>query len=562
MRKGWFLSVLIVLVAMWLCLPLYRSTTSVKAEGQETAVGATEAMLDYALNLRAASGLAVYGGSGVTASGSEFRGAVASDGNMAGVASNVLSKTDTAAVRRDLTDTLGIVGQLPCTQVGGELSEQIFTPGIYCIGSARLAGRMTVDAGGKDNARFVFRVSGDLWAEDAARIAIEGGAKATNVYIFLEGSASIGANANIGANVIARGAVGVGRGSTVSGKVISIEKTVTSESNVIAAGTGYIEICKSIYTVRNPFVGDIAPGTIFDFTVSGIDGTVKVPAGACSPPIQVAAGSVTVTEQPQADIAVASITAAPAGRLTSFDLALRKAVITVPDGDIADETVVTFTNQPTRTGTIEICKDALDIDVSGFFRFTVQGAPGHTFVVPVGFCSGPITLTIPQTGGPFTANVTELAEPNFRLENVTTFPITALNGTFTANAGFDANGVALADNTNGGFANISLNTAGGAANQTTVRFYNRSLPGRIKVCKITAQPAAIPVGTLFTFELSGLAPTSPTQTMPGTAVTTNVNVPAGPASQGGFCTFAPGTWIVGQPVTIKEIGLAPGQMLP
>ncbi|MEP6944915.1 MAG: carboxypeptidase regulatory-like domain-containing protein, partial [Acidobacteriota bacterium] len=67
----------------------------------------------------------------------------------------------------------------------------------------------------------------------------------------------------------------------------------------------------------------------------------------------------------------------------------------------------------------------------------------------------------------------------------------------------------------------------------------------------------IPVGTLFTFTVAGLHPTSATQTTPGIAGTETMTVTAGPVSQNGFCAFAPGTWIVGTPVIVTETAVAP-----
>ncbi len=75
--------------------------------------------------------------------------------------------------------------------------------------------------------------------------------------------------------------------------------------------------------------------------------------------------------------------------------------------------------------------------------------------------------------------------------------------------------------------------------------------GRIKVCKITADPVNLPIGTAFTFTISGLA-----GPLPGTGTTVQFDVLAGPASQGGFCAFAPGTWIVGEPLFIGENGIS------
>ncbi len=503
------IAVAVMIALGWSFAPSF--TTSVSAANQETAGGATTEMLNYALNFRSASNLAVFGGNSVSDNGSEIRGVVGSTGDVTGVSANAMDSGDQAAARRDLSDVFAIVDQLPCTQVSGDLSGQTFAPGVYCVGSATLAGRMTVDAGGDENARFVFRVDGTFRAEDAAGVIGQNGARATNVYIFARQSAAIGANATIAGSVISREDVTVGNGSTVSGKVIGVNGDVVTNANIVAAGTGYVEICKQLAQYDR-----IPVGTIFNFNITGVAATIQVPAGAwgspnCSPPIQVAAGQVTVTEQARANTAVVDIAVRPASRTISKSNELQQVSLNVPAGDVADETVVTYTNQTTRTGTIEICKFGLDLDVSGFFNFTVYGAPGQVFSVPVGYCSGPITLTLLQNNaGPspsptqaFTTVVTELAQPTYRCESVTTFPANALL-TFVLDIGFYGDGSpVLPNNNNGCAAAVSLNVAGGAANQTTVRFFNRSLPGRIKVCKITADPTNIPVGTAFSYTISG-----------------------------------------------------------
>ena len=113
----------------------------------------------------------------------------------------------------------------------------------------------------------------------------------------------------------------------------------------------------------------------------------------------VAAGPVTVTELSRENTAVVAIDSTPADRRVSYSLGLRQTVVSVPEGDASNQTIVTFTNQTTRTGVIEICKYGLDNDVKGFFQYTVQGTPGETFAVPVGFCSGIVTTTVPQEPG-------------------------------------------------------------------------------------------------------------------------------------------------------------------
>jgi hypothetical protein len=523
--------------------------------------GATPEMLAYALNFKAASDYAVFGGRSVRNRGeSVFRGNVGSPGNVSGIANfpEERNAERLGQAKQDMKDALRVISQLPCAGIDSPaLGGKTFEPGVYCLSSADLAGEMSLNGNNDPNARFIFRVAGDFVSRTNSNMLLVGGAQAMNVYIVADGDITLERNSRINANIISDDTIKIGTGSTVYGKTIGANGDVEVETSTLGNGTGTIEICKAL-TPGDP----IPAGTIFTFTVSGVATPVQVPAGACSSPFDIAAGgNVTITENVRANTAVVGITANPANRLVSTNLGLRQAVVNVPEGNVEDQTVVTFTNQTTRTGTIEICKRALDPDVTGIFQYTVQGAPGQTFAVPTGFCSGPITTTILQAPNTtFTANVTELARPNFRLENVTTFPANRLNA-FVPNQGFDANGNPIT-NTNGGYANITLISGGGVSQQTTVNFFNRSLPGVIKVCKITADETLIPVGTLFRFTVSGLAPTSPTQTLPGVGVTRTVDVPAGPVAQNGFCQFVEGTFVVGQPVLVTEVGLAPGQTLP
>jgi uncharacterized repeat protein (TIGR01451 family) len=332
----------------------------------------------------------------------------------------------------------------------------------------------------------------------------------------------------------------------------------TNKSTLV--NTGIIEICKQLAA------GDpLAVGTPFTFNVTGavVPGPITINAGAfgsptCSAPIEVTAGNQTITEVAVANTAVAAIVVNPASRLVTSSLTARSVTVAVARGDVTNQTVITYTNQTTRTGVIEICKDAADTDVTGSFNFTVEGAPGQIFSVPVGFCSNPITVTVPQVGPAlFTARVTELARPNYRLVGVTTLPAGALNGPFIPDAGFDANGAPLANNTNGGYATVNL-AVGGASTMKVVRFTNQSLPGQIKVCKITADPN-IPLNTTFNFTVTGTGPSSATDLTP-VPVSTTVQVNAG--TGGGFCQFVPGTFIVGTNVMVTETAvltpLAPG----
>ena len=136
--------------------------------------------------------------------------------------------------------------------------------------------------------------------------------------------------------------------------------------------TGYLEVCK-----------DAAPGTSFPagtsftFTISGVPGTRTVPVGACSGPIQVPAGSVTITEAAKVGASLVDIVSLPPGRLVSKNIPGLTGTFTIVSGDISTETVARFINTPA-TGQLKICK----IGSPGI-------APGTIFMIRAGNVTTP-----------------------------------------------------------------------------------------------------------------------------------------------------------------------------
>jgi len=106
-----------------------------------------------------------------------------------------------------------------------------------------------------------------------------------------------------------------------------------------SAQAGYIEICKEstpagAISGLSSFTIDVTPGT-----------TYAVPVGACLEAFQLPDGQVTITEVPQADEALFSVSTFPQNRLISFDPITGSAAVLIWGGsDRAQEVVVTFTN--------------------------------------------------------------------------------------------------------------------------------------------------------------------------------------------------------------------------
>ncbi len=119
--------------------------------------------------------------------------------------------------------------------------------------------------------------------------------------------------------------------------------------------------------------------------------------------------------------------------VTGVNLPAQTANVATVMGGIGQVVAIQFVNQFAIVGYIEICKQALDSDVTGFFSYVVadvpnQGAGGSNPPIPLtvftvmagqgpGSCAGPIAVTVPSdgTGTPLsgTAFVTELKRVGF-----------------------------------------------------------------------------------------------------------------------------------------------------
>jgi hypothetical protein len=244
--------------------------------------------------------------------------------------------------------------------------------------------------------------------------------------------------------------------------------------------TGFLEVCKTAS-------GSGVSGS-FQFTVAGVADVVTVPVGGCSQPIEVAAGSVVVTEKERAGFAVADVTAAPADRLVSKNPAARTATVTVVAGAVGTQTIVTFSNKAAPKGFLEVCKKKPAGDgLTGNFTFTVAAGGASTSVtVPVGGCSNVLELPAGQ------ATVTEAARADTALTAIDVAPADRLVSKNVANRTVTVQII-----------------AGGLGTQTIVTFTNKTVPpptGTVKVCKVAGPGVA--AGQEFSFTVGSTTTTA------------------------------------------------------
>jgi len=599
--KTFYLMTLFALVAVavmgFLLVPTFNSTGTVSAQDRANVERATTEMLSISLDIKTAGNFAILADRGISDTGnSKIKGDVGVAGKDAAVSldrANIQGNTyinqegqsvDTLRAQKDLAASFNAINQLPCTDVAdAELGGRKFTPGVYCLSSARLAGQVVLDAENDPKAVFLFRVAGSLNTKGDSGVSLVNSAQANNVFFVAGDSVNVGKNSDFQGSIFAENSVKVDNGATVSGRILSLKGDVTLDGATVVLVDGTLEICK-VVDPASPNAAFLT-GRIFQFTVTNVTRVIEAPANGCSGPFTVpGAGNVVITEQNTSRaigsptlvggnfqlVDVRQINRQPgaANAVTAFNLPLRTANVTVPMGGVESQVTIQFTNQFAIVAFVEICKFGLDSDVTGFFRFTIDGVPQQTslpaqplqvFMVPVGGCAGPIAVTVPSdgTGVPRSGIVTvrELAQIGFRFDGATTNPpdrlltVTIVNNTTTA--GIVTARVFEAEN--------SINTS----NQTTINFFNRSNPGRVKVCKVAGP--GIAEGTPFNFTVTGTGPVVDpvTGAFSTQAITRTFDVQAGPAANGGFCRFVPDesgavtsaqTFVVGTNVTITENG--------
>jgi hypothetical protein len=256
-------------------------------------------------------------------------------------------------------------------------------------------------------------------------------------------------------------AQGTARVSIVPGD--ESNQTIVTFANK-ATPKGFLEICKDAAPGDDELEGD------FNFTVSQAGRrteTVTVPVGQCSEALQLFVGTATVTEVGRTGSRLVGVTATPPGRLVGTpNLSTRTATVRIVPGDLATQTIVTFTNKtvpppPPPTGLVKVCKRAgTGVARGTTFTFTLATTETRSVNVKAGSCS------LPQEVPAGSLTVTEKATSGLQVSNIRVAPPSALVGTPNTTAG-----------------SVTVTVRRGRV--TEVEFTNRTAPpGTVKVCKV------------------------------------------------------------------------------
>ena len=174
-------------------------------------------------------------------------------------------------------------------------SGEILIAGVYAIGAAAsVAGTLFLDAQGKPNAVFIFKIGGALTIGSATNIVLTNGASACNVFWVVEGAVSMAASTVMKGTIIANnGAVFMGANGTFEGRIFSTTGAIS-----FGPGTAYMPLSCSYLdlgilatfvmftsngavsnTANSYLTGDIGTnlGDISGFEYSSVNGSLFKP---------------------------------------------------------------------------------------------------------------------------------------------------------------------------------------------------------------------------------------------------------------------------------------------
>ena len=188
------------------------------------------------VDLGAAAPFAVLASGAVTGTGTS-----AITGDVGGSAVNGLNNQVSGTIttsgdgltqaRADMNEADDTVASAPVTQELSTISGTL-TSGVYGLsGAINVSGTVTLDAGGDDNATFVFKTGSSMTTTDDARVTLTNGAKACNVYWIASNSATL--DGTIVGTVFGRSGITVRNGADINGRLFSRTGAVTLDAAAV-----------------------------------------------------------------------------------------------------------------------------------------------------------------------------------------------------------------------------------------------------------------------------------------------------------------------------------------
>jgi hypothetical protein len=234
---------------------------------------------------------------------------------------------------------------------------------------------------------------------------------------------TIPAGDTVSSIIVAPAAQLVGTPNLAGGSVNVMIGSGVTEVTFTDKRTGFLELCKT-GRVTGTFTFTVNPGGLGPFVV---------PAGACSPAIEVTAGSVVINELPITGTSMSACNSIPTGQQGPCNLGTQTSMVAVAAGSIADMTIAFITNRRISPGTETIAAMSCS---------TNSARLGQSLI-----CTAGVKATLPRTGTPtgavsFLEGDTILATVQLSPDGTATFTTSTLTaGTHTIVASYkgDAN---------------------------------------------------------------------------------------------------------------------------
>jgi len=121
----------------------------------------------------------------------------------------------------------------------GQLGGLTLVPGLYVnstssgISGTGTNGILTLDAGGNENAVWIFKMGSTLATDAETSIVLAGGAQSKNIYWSVGSSATFGTNSIFYGNILADQSITLTTGATLYGRALTRIGAVTLETNIV-----------------------------------------------------------------------------------------------------------------------------------------------------------------------------------------------------------------------------------------------------------------------------------------------------------------------------------------
>ena len=121
--------------------------------------------------------------------------------------------------------------------ISGDLGGLTLLAGVYTAASSiALTGTLTLNAQGDPDAVFLFQVGSDLTTASGSTVAMINGGQSCNVYWQIGRSATLGSNTTFVGTIMALTSVSLNTGSTVDGRALARNGSVTLDGNTFTRG--------------------------------------------------------------------------------------------------------------------------------------------------------------------------------------------------------------------------------------------------------------------------------------------------------------------------------------